>query len=185
MVKDGTLVIAQINEKVGPLDRGMRYEEPLGEALAAHKIGQLGGGGTMLSDDGEIVFADVEVEVTGDLDDAIRRLKALLEALGAPAGSKIIVGDEEHPVGVAEGLGLYLNGTDLPDEVYETCDMDVVLDTLVQSLGSLGEIRGDWQGPTESAVYMYGSSFEAMRDAVKPFVDSYPLCRKARVVRIA
>ncbi len=40
-------------------------------------------------------------------------------------GRKIVV-----PFGVAEGVAVYMNGTDLPEEVYKTCDSGVVIDTL-------------------------------------------------------
>jgi hypothetical protein len=38
---------AQLNARIMPLDRGERYEDPLGEALAANGFGEITGGGTM------------------------------------------------------------------------------------------------------------------------------------------
>lgn len=41
-----------------------------------------------------------------------------------------------------------------------------------------------WEG-SETALYLYGKSFDEMHACTKPFLDSYPLCRKSRVVKIA
>jgi hypothetical protein len=55
-------------------------------------------------------------------------VRALLERLGAPKGSQLVVdgGGREIPFGATEGLAAYLNGTDLPDTVYRTSDVNVV-----------------------------------------------------------
>lgn len=48
-----------------------------------------------------------------------------------------------------------------------------------------GELHSHSQGPTETALYMYGTSYEAMRAALAPLLESYPLCARARVVQVA
>ena len=75
------------------------------------------------------------------------------------------------------GLGIYLDGLNLPDEVYEQCDSNHVFEQLSERIDGLGEICSWWQGPSETALYMYGQSFEAMRDAIAEFVGSYPCAR--------
>jgi hypothetical protein len=82
-------------------------------------------------------------------------------------------------------LAVYLNGTDLPREVYETSDVNVVVEELTRLLGNEGKLHSYWKGPEQTALYLYGSSFERMRTATAAFVASYPLCQRARVVRIA
>jgi hypothetical protein len=48
-----------------------------------------------------------------------------------------------------------------------------------------GTIHSYWEGLTETALYLYGDSFESMSAAIAGFVSSYPLSEKARVVQIA
>jgi len=60
-----------------------------------------------------------------------------------------------------------------------------VFEQIVERIEGHGEICSWWQGPTETALYMYGESFEKMRDAIAEFVASYPLCQNARIVQIA
>ena len=92
---------------------------------------------------------------------------------------------KQLPFGFLEGLGLYLNGTELPDEVYASCDSNVVYDEINRLLGERGSIQGHWQGPTETALYLYGYSATEMRSLIADFLGSYPLCQKSRLVQIA
>jgi hypothetical protein len=78
-----------------------------------------------------------------------------------------------------------LNGTDLPAEVYQSSDINVVIERLNKLLESEGAMRGYWQGPTETALYCYGNSAAKMRELIAPFMAAYPLCQRARVVDIA
>jgi hypothetical protein len=48
-----------------------------------------------------------------------------------------------------------------------------------------GYYRGNWQGSAETALYFYGTSFDAMKAAIETFVADYPLCQKARIEQIA
>jgi hypothetical protein len=59
-----------------------------------------------------------------------------------------------------------------------------VFDELNRLLDGIGSVHSYWEGPTETALYAYGTSFEAMRDAIGELLQ-YPLCEKARVVQIA
>lgn len=80
---------------------------------------------------------------------------------------------------------MYLNGTDLPNEVYETCDSNHVLSECERLLQTGGRVLSWWQGPTETAIYMYGASFDDMRARIESLLAVYPLCQKCRVERIA
>ena len=44
----GNFIVAQLNEKVGPIDRGLVYEDPLDEFLKEKQYGEVTGGGTLL-----------------------------------------------------------------------------------------------------------------------------------------
>lgn len=180
-------VIAQLNCRVQPMHRVEFFEEPLEERLKAEGLGTITGGGTMQEATGEIEYCDIEMQVQSKAMNVPRRIIALLQELGAPKGSKLHVAStgDEIPFGTGEGLAIYLNGTDLPDEVYASCDSNVVHDELDRLVAPEGRVLSYWQGSTETAFYLYGSSFVAMQDAIKGFVASYPLCQKARIEQVA
>jgi len=135
----GDMVIARLNVRAQPLDRGEVFEDPLDEMLQATAMGRVTGGG-MLGEEGEIESCDLEITLPEATDAAIGALRRALEGLGAPRGSKLIWNDgaNELAFGTCEGLAVYLNGTDLPDSVYEECDLDVVYEELGRLVGSEG-----------------------------------------------
>lgn len=181
------LVVARLNDRAQPILRGELYEDPLDAILRKKELGEVTGGGTQLGKDYEILFCDIEIQLHDSSEKTLDAVKFSLEELGAPKGSKLILesSEQEAPFGVNEGLAVYLNGTDLPDEVYRESDFNFVCQEFNRLLGSEGAIHGAWQGPTETALYVYGRSFEAMKNRLKSFLSSYPLCQKARVVQIA
>jgi len=179
-------VTAQFNHKIMPIDRGERYEDPLDEALAAKGYGQTDGGGTMQTKEGEIEYIDVHM-VLSSPEESIPFVIKFLEDRGAPKGSKIQVFGEdkvekEIPFGVREGFAIYLDGVNLPDEVYQQSDSNIVVAEIDQRLEGHGEIESHWQGPSETALYIYGDSIDIMKPLIKEFMDEYPLCKGARVV---
>ena len=46
------LVIARLNDRAQPIDRGERYEDPLDAFLKANGLGEVSGGGTQLLETG-------------------------------------------------------------------------------------------------------------------------------------
>ena len=52
-------------------------------------------------------------------------------------------------------------------------------------VGSEGRVVSHWGGPRETALYLYGRSAATMLARIRPFLDTYPLCDKARIVTIA
>ncbi len=184
---DPVHVIARLNDRAQPLDRGDLYEDPLDEILKQAGMGSVTGGGTQLGEDNEIQFCDVEIQVTVPLEEATPLICSTLESLGAPIGSKLIFESDNSEValGKTEGLAVYLNGVDLPDHVYQECDFDTVSDEFTRLLDGEGKVHSYWQGPRETALYMYGNSFQDMKQRLNDFLLSYPLCQQARVEQIA
>jgi hypothetical protein len=179
---------AQLNARVQPLDRGERYEDPLIEAISQKGWAEVTGGGTQMGENGEIDYCGIDLDLQ-DVEKAVPLVCEVLERCGAPRGSKLtfeLDGVEKTvPFGKLEGLGVYFNGTDLPDEVYQTCDLDYCYTEINRLLGELGSVQSYWQGPTETALYLYGQSAEAMKNAIAGFMAEYPLCEKARVEVVA
>lgn len=150
-----TTLIARLYEQIEPLDRGSRYEDPLGAALGERGLGEVTGGGSQLTRSGEIEFADVELRVTS-VDEAIPVIVASLEASGAPVGAELI-GEAGvlREFGRQQSVAVYLDGTSLPDEVYAELDFEQVVNELATAAGD-GSFHGYWQGRTETGLFFFG-----------------------------
>lgn len=181
-------VTAELNHKLMPIARNMRYADPLDEVLSARKLGEVDGGGTLQSASGEILTIDVELYLN-DLDAALPVVLSELEARGAPKGSKLIyeVNGErrEVPVGKAEGVALYLDGVNLPKEVYKNSDVNVLIEMLNDRTKDIGKVESWWEGPEETALYLYGRDAAELKRRISDVLEEYPLCQGARVEVIA
>ncbi|QSB14176.1 hypothetical protein JQS43_22050 [Natronosporangium hydrolyticum] len=180
------LLAITLNARLRPLDRGEIFEDPLQEILDVEAPGsQVCGGGTQMAANGEPSCCDIDVELHGDQEAGLRLVVHTLESIGAPKGSTARLGDRE-PVsfGVAEGIGLYLNGTDLPEEVYATSDVNELISALQSRLADRGRIFSYWQGPTETALYFYGQSAATIRDLIQPVLAEHPLAQNHRLLSI-
>ncbi len=174
-----------LNEPVRPVDRGDRYEEPVFAALAQTGLGGSGdGGGTLCNADGEIDAADFDATITAPA--AIAVIARVLETAGAAKGSKLEYERDGQtvvvPFGITEGVAIYLDGISQPAEVYETTNPTELLDKLAEVLGEDLDYRGSWQGPRETALYLYGLDAEVLFSRIEPVLRHYPLSRNARVV---
>lgn len=177
-------VTVTLNARLQPTHRG-DLEDALEKVLEQCNIGHVSGGGSLLTDEGEISECDIEIDATDVSEQAIGHILGFLEKALAPKGSRLRIDDRTIPFGHQEGLALYLNGTDLPDEVYQNSDVNVVWSEVEKALGEEGSIHSYYQGNKETALYLYGNSFEAMRALIQPFLDDYPLCQRCRVEQIA
>ena len=174
-----------LNEPVQPVERGERYEDPLFELLEKAALGGAGdGGGTLCGKDGEIEEADFDVSITSL--DAISVIQRFLAETGAAKGSVLRYQQGKKtvvvPVGITEGLAIYLDGVTLPKEVYTPNCLEEMLDKLSAALGDDFDFRGSWQGPRETALYLYGLSAEQLLAKVEPVLRAAPLAQNARVV---
>jgi hypothetical protein len=188
MSNEPLFAYARINARVMPIDRGEFYEDPLQEAFDANGFGAVTGGGTMQAENGEIAFCGIDIDLL-DVERGLPFVAEFLADCGAPKGSLLEFKQDQQdrtlPFGSLEGVALYINGTDLPSQVYETCDINVAYDEIISRLGDRGCILGHWHGPTETALYLYGDSADEMRQLIADFLASYPLCQKSRLVQIA
>ena len=176
-----------LNARLRPLDRGQRYEDHIEKVLESRFPGSsVTGGGTLLGADREPECCDFELDVEGDGQAATELVIAALEAAGAPKGSQARL-DDGTPVvfGSTEGVAIYLNGTDLPDEVYETSDVNDLVAALLETLGSEGDMQSYWEGPRETALYLYGLSAARIRELVCDVLARFPLAQRCRVVTLA
>lgn len=185
-------VFISLNAPLRPLDRGERFEDPLVQILQRKfRMVEVTGGGTLLSAKREPSNCDIDLTVKGNANEVLAAVVAALEQLGVPKGSSVrVVGprlfslggkDLVAKVGVTEGIGIYLNGTDLPAEVYESNDINDLIARLDAALGDDGEMYSSWEGPTETALYYYGPSAARMRELIADVLDSHPLAQRCRV----
>ncbi len=182
-------ITLNLNARLLPLDREP-LEDTLDKILKKLKIGEIDGGGTLMSKSGEIKNCDIELCINkssfdSDIGKAMDKLSEIADVLGIPKGSQLIYGDTTRPVGRLEGLAFYANGTELPAEVYQNCDINYVIEQMEECMDGIGSFYSYWQGPTETALYFYGTSYEKMKTSIQKFVSEYPLCQKSRIVRIA
>jgi hypothetical protein len=188
MSTEPILAYAKLNARILPLDRGDRYEDPLIEALAGNGYGEVTGGGTGQSENGEIAYCGIDIDLF-NVEEGVPFICEFLATRGAPKGSALEFernGEKiEVQFGILEGLAIYLNGTDLPDEVYQTSDVNELVDEINRLLGDRGDMQGHWQGPTETALYLYGYSADEMKELIAGPLTNYPLCQRARMERIA
>ena len=128
-MKEITIVL---NAKLQPMHRIEMFENPLENALSQAEAGELLGGGTLQSASGEIKGCDITHAVNDDqikqIIDYFRKIRII------PKGSTIIRGEETVSIGQAEGLALYLNGTDLPSDLYNANDINELISVLQDAL---------------------------------------------------
>ena len=182
-------ITLNLNARLQPMHRG-DLEDALDELLDKSDIGFVDGGGTLMSPSGEVKSCDIQLDLNDDSEETIAELESIIDALGVPKGSKLLwtrADDEtiERPVGRLEGMALYLNGTDLPEEVYENSDINYVIEQLESRMDGIGRLYSWWEGSENTALYFYGESYEKMSAAIQDFIAEYPLCRKCVVERIA
>jgi hypothetical protein len=174
-----------LNARLQPFDRH-DIEDVLIEAFEEQNLGSVNGGGTAQNPNGEIAYCDIELDLKDDSQESIDKAVAIIESLGIPKGSALYgESDFKRDVGTLEGLALYLNGMELPDEVYQTCDVNHVVEEIGKLLGESGKLYSHWQGPQDTALYFYGTSFDEMKAKMDSFLSEYPLCQKCRVEKIA
>lgn len=180
------MLLVHINAPMRPLDRGDVFEDPLDEHLASLGVpASVAGGGTQLTAEGEPESCDIELEVaTEELEPVIAAVTSFLESRKVPRGSSIQ--DQRGRVlatfGVSEGLALYLNGTDLPAEVYANSDVNELIEALHVAMGPAGAMLSYWEGPRDTALYLYGPDAKALRARVAPFLAERADTQLSRLV---
>jgi hypothetical protein len=173
-----------LNARLRPLDRGELYEDPLQAVLDEQAPGStVSGGGTLLSAEREPACCDIDLDIEGDGPTVLELVTVTLNQAGAPKGSTArLDGQEPVAFGLTEGLAIYLNGTDLADEVYATGDINDLGAALLTSLGGEGSMQSYWQGAQETALYFYGPSAARMADLIADVLPRFPLAQRCRVV---
>ena len=177
------LVVLHLNARLQPTHRGELFEDLFDEVLSKYRAGEVTGGGTLQMPTGEIKSCDVELQIQEDRVDNFITFLNHIDII--PKGSKLILNEDEKEIGCAEGMALYLNGTELDAEVYRKCDVNELIERLDAALEGTGQRLSHWEGREETALYFYGSSYAEMQNKIVAIVEEHPLCEKCRVKQIA
>ena len=177
----------RLNARLQPMHRHELFEDPLIEAFEKSGAAEVDGGGTEQTKSGEVAYCEIGVVAKSASKELVSTIVSILEECGAPKGSRITSEALSAPVdfGTEEGLALYLNGRELPDEVYSEYDVNEVIAELDGALGDAGRLTSWFEGAKETGLYFYGDSFGAMAEAMLPIINSNPLCALSRVEQIA
>ncbi len=172
-------------EPIQPIDRGERYEDPVFAALEEAGVGGPGdGGGTLMGKDGEISEVDFDFEAADPA--AVKLAAEVLEDNGAPKGSQLRYEHAGKEVtatfGITECVAIYLDGVNLPNEVYQSTSAQELVDKLCDAAGDDGEFRHSFQGKTETSLFFYSLDAEALYASLEPALRGYPLSATARVI---
>lgn len=182
-------IFLELNLRIMPLNGAIcraEIEDKLIEILKEDGKGDVTGGGTYQNSNGEITGCDIEINLNDDSKETIDWLLNILNDFNFPKGSRLTDGDElTIELGSSEGLAIYLDGVNLPDEVYLECDINFVVSEMERLLGDNGSFYNAWIGNEWTGLYFYGTSFEIMNNAVKDFITTYKLCQGCRIEQIA
>jgi len=93
-------------------------------------------------------------------------------------------GETPQPREPQQAVLVHLDGTSLPDSVYQECDTATIEDRLIEVIerDGLGEFDGNETGPTETTLFMYGPDAGRLFVGIEQTLRAYPLCQGARVV---
>ena len=175
-------ITLQMNAKLQPFHRA-DFEDMIENILKEKQAGEIIGGGSLLMPTGEISCCDIEFSIIENQVDSF--ISFLNQITLIPNGSKILMKDSMMNIGKSEGLGLYLNGTDLPKEVYQNSDINELIEQIDTALKGVAVRLSHWEGNSETALYYYGPSYETIKEKILPITQNYPLCEKCRIEQIA
>jgi len=176
-----------INARLQSFDRADIYADRIDDEIISAGIGEIDGGGSLLNTNGEIISCDVDIVLNNEDSGTFNQLIEILNKFEFPKGSRLSNDDGDNIVqlGNLEGMAVYLNGTDLPENVYKDCDVNYVIEKMNKKMNGLGSMYSYFEGNKETALYFYGKSFEQMKQAIETFTAKYPLCEKCRIEKIA
>lgn len=82
-----------------------------------------------------------------------------------------------------EAVLVHLDGSGLPDHIYQEYDLATIEDQLIEVIEreGLGEFDGNEFGPGETTLFMYGPDAERLFAGIEQTLRAYPLCQGARV----
>ncbi len=186
--KSGQIIIARLNDKILPVDRGLLYEDPLDIFLKEQRIGKVTGGGTQLTSDKEIEYAEIEIMITGRMNilETTQSVIDKLEQLGAPKGSKLIYENQEICFGKREGMAVYFDKSNTTDKDSSQYDVDDIASSLANLIDTGIENQRYMElKNNKTLLCFYKDSFEDMRNSIAEYIDTCRFKQYIKIVQIA
>ncbi len=84
-----------------------------------------------------------------------------------------------------EGIAIYLDGKNLPKNVYKECDINFVITEIHRLIKTEYVVNRNWENENGIALYFYADSFKKMKTQINDLVKNYPLCKNCRIEQIA
>ncbi|SUO95644.1 hypothetical protein [Suttonella ornithocola] len=174
-------IVLTFNMRLQPQDRH-DLEDVLDQFLEDENLGEIVGGGTSISKEGEPESCDISIDLNHD--DNLEKIIHLLTQMNVVAkGSSYRIGEESsNSFGTLVGVAIYLNGTDLADEVYQENDVNDLISEILDEMGENNRIFSWWDGPRETAFYFYGQELAPLMAVLQEKQQTHPLCEKSRLV---
>ena len=177
-------ITIELNMRLQPMHL-YELNDVLDEIFEDTAKGEVTGDGFVQDLGGEVKYCHIDVELYKGSPENIEWLKKVLNKIGIAKNSKLLYDDKEEPLGALEGAAYYLNGKDLPQKTYQSCDINYAIEQIDKLLEGVGRLYSWYEGNEYTALYYYGSSYEDITQRIRPFADSFPLFEKCRVVKIA
>ena len=166
------------------------YGEPFDDFLQSHGYGKIFDYETRIDENNEVEFHVIKFYCykTHIYGNAIENIMEYLEKLGAPQGSKFDVPmiKSTLKLGIKEGIGIYIDNKNLSKEVYESTDINYVYEKIRELIKDESNHERSLVMAEETALYFYSyMNYKKMTENIQEFMDSYSLCKDARIVKIA
>ena len=183
------LITFNVNDRIGPIDRSLTYTEPIANFLQSKNWGKVVNEGTFLQKSGEISGCDIQIELIphADFKLFITQIASVVEELGMPKGSNLIIErtNKQIKVGRMEGLALYLTKNFNNNAGLSTEEVENFARSLHDTVGHTNLVDRSWSGEKEEAAYFYNTSFQEMQEDVQECLVRYNLMEFSRIVQIA
>lgn len=99
------VVVAHLNARLQPVQRGSVFEDPLDVMVHEMGIGEVVGGGTALAPDPVGISAcDIEIAVKDVSQTVLKQVMQALDQLGAPKGAELRLAGTAAPIPVRSPL---------------------------------------------------------------------------------
>ena len=145
--KETVYVELELNARLQPIHRCEIFEDLFENVFKSYEIGEV---------TGEVEKCDIKMDIYKEKLNAFISYLQKIDII--PKGSTLFVNKEAMSIGSAEGMALYLNGTDLPVEVYQNNDVNELIALLDQALNNIAHRLSYWEGSAETALYYYGKT---------------------------
>ena len=152
------------------------------ELLVSNELGEVTGGATFQKKNGEVYKCEIYIRLNSK--DLFDTFLSIIKDVSFAKGSRVESSDSRVELGELEGLSLYLNTKDLPEDVYKNNSYDDLITLLCENLGKDGVFLGTNIIDKFFVLYFYGNSFETIKEKIFPYLQDNSLCDDYRIKQV-